>query len=65
MVEQKFELVGFKMFLGLKDINLVFVVVEQVFVNLFFVELVKGYFESGIEKGFGDLDWVVFIKCIK
>lgn len=65
MSEQKFEPAGFKMSLGLKDTNLALAAAEQVAAKLPLAELAKSHFESGIEQGFGDLDWAALIKCLK
>ncbi|CAM3042890.1 2-hydroxy-3-oxopropionate reductase [Bacillus amyloliquefaciens] len=65
MSEQKFEPAGFKMSLGLKDTNLALAAAEQVAAKLPLAELAKSHFESGVEQGFGDLDWAALIKCLK
>lgn len=65
MAEEKFEPAGFKMSLGLKDTNLALAAAEQVSAKLPLAELAKSHFESGIEQGFGDLDWAALIKSLK
>ncbi|MEC0835662.1 NAD(P)-dependent oxidoreductase [Bacillus atrophaeus] len=65
MAEQTFDPAGFKLKLGLKDTNLALAAAEQVSARLPTAELAKTHFESGIDKGWGDLDWAALIKSVE
>ncbi|WNS78259.1 NAD(P)-dependent oxidoreductase [Domibacillus sp. DTU_2020_1001157_1_SI_ALB_TIR_016] len=65
MAENQFEPAGFKMKLGLKDVNLMLDAAQKVKAPLPGAELIKQHYAKGIEKGWEDLDWAALIKVLK
>lgn len=57
MTDQKFEPAGFKMRLGLKDVNLALHAAQNVGADLPLGELIQRDFIHGIEEGRGEMDW--------
>lgn len=65
MAENRFEPAGFKMNLGLKDVNLMLDAAQKVKAPLPGAELIKKHYAKGIEEGWEDLDWAALIKVLK
>jgi 3-hydroxyisobutyrate dehydrogenase-like beta-hydroxyacid dehydrogenase len=57
IANQTFSPPGFKMLLGIKDLNLFLSSSEKVFLNPLFANMLKDRFLESIEKGREDLDW--------
>ena len=57
IAEQRYEPAGFKLNLGLKDINLALEVAASLSVPMPIANVVRDQFLSGIERGYADLDW--------
>lgn len=65
IVEEQFDPAGFKLKLGLKDVNLMIDAANEVSTELPIATLAQSHYTKGIEKGWGDLDWSALIKVIK
>lgn len=65
IAERKFEPAGFKMNLGLKDVELMLSAADQVSAPLPLANLVKEHYSEGILRGWENLDWAALIKCIE
>lgn len=65
IAERKFEPAGFKMNLGLKDVELMLSAADQVSAPLPLANLAKEHYSEGILRGWENLDWAALIKCIE
>lgn len=65
IADRKFEPAGFKMNLGLKDVELMLSAADQVSASLPLANLAKDHYSKGILKGWENLDWAALIKCIE
>lgn len=65
MAEEAFEPAGFKLKLGLKDVNLARKAAEAVGSPMPLAELAGKHYEAGIDKGWENLDWAALIKCVE
>jgi 3-hydroxyisobutyrate dehydrogenase-like beta-hydroxyacid dehydrogenase len=65
MVNEQFDTKGFKLKLGLKDVNLMIDAANEVSTELPIANLAQAHYSHAIEKGWGDLDWAAIIKVIK
>ena len=57
IAEQRYEPVGFKLRLGLKDLRLILAAAEEAEAPLPIASLIRDNLISGIAQGMGDLDW--------
>ncbi len=62
ILEQKFEPAGFKLPLGLKDVNLVREAAEQLSTKLPLADLVQQRFAEAVQRGWSDQDWTAVTK---
>ena len=62
MAEEAFEPAGFRMRLGLKDINLVATAAAKLDIPLPLADLVRNGFMSGLHRGYENLDWSALSK---
>ncbi|MED4038648.1 NAD(P)-dependent oxidoreductase [Niallia taxi] len=65
MVEERFEEAGFKLALGLKDVNLMLEAAHNAKISLPTAEIAKKHYEEGIEQGWSDLDWAAIVKLLR
>jgi len=65
MVEERFEEAGFKLALGLKDVNLMLEAAQNAKISLPTAEIAKKHYEEGIEQGWSDLDWAAIVKLLR
>ncbi|WP_337134377.1 NAD(P)-dependent oxidoreductase [Priestia megaterium] len=65
IAKRDFDPAGFKLELGLKDVNLAIDAAKKVSAPLPLGELVKGHYEQGIENGWGHLDWSALLKTVE
>lgn len=65
MVEERFEEAGFKLALGLKDVNLMLEAAHNAKITLPTAEIAKKHYEEGIEQGWSDLDWAAIVKLLR
>jgi 3-hydroxyisobutyrate dehydrogenase-like beta-hydroxyacid dehydrogenase len=65
ILNEQFDPAGFKLKLGLKDVNLMIDAANEVSTELPIATLAQSHYTKGIEKGWGDLDWAALIKVIK
>ncbi|WP_047154730.1 NAD(P)-dependent oxidoreductase [Aneurinibacillus tyrosinisolvens] len=65
IAENNFEPAGFKMKLGLKDVDLMIAAANKVSVQLPSAELAKNNFSEAVSRGWGELDWAALIKLMK
>ncbi|WP_110927771.1 NAD(P)-dependent oxidoreductase [Bacillus massiliglaciei] len=65
IAERNFEPAGFKMNLGLKDVELMLSAADQVSALLPLADLAKNHYSEGIARGWANLDWAALIKCIE
>ncbi|AJY76316.1 NAD(P)-dependent oxidoreductase [Paenibacillus beijingensis] len=65
MTGRSFDPAGFKLKLGLKDVELALSAAEAVTAPLPLGKLVRGHFREGIARGWGELDWAALIQCVE
>lgn len=65
MINEQFDPAGFKLKLGLKDVNLMIDAANEVSTELPIATLAQSHYSYAIEKGWGDLDWAGIMKVLK
>lgn len=65
IVNEQFDPAGFKLKLGLKDVNLMIDAANEVSTELPIATLAQSHYSYAIEKGWGDLDWAAIMKVLK
>lgn len=65
IVNEQFDPAGFKLKLGLKDVNLMIDAANEVSTELPIATLAQSHYSYAIEKGWGDLDWAAIKKVLK
>ncbi len=65
MTNEQFDPAGFKLKLGLKDVNLMIDAANEVSTLLPIANLAQSHYSYAIEKGWGDLDWSAIMKVLK
>lgn len=65
MAEQRFEPAGFKMKLGLKDVELAIKAAQSVHAPLPLGQLIHNHFSVGMARGYGEMDWTALIRCLE
>ncbi|MFB0843989.1 NAD(P)-dependent oxidoreductase [Paenibacillus oleatilyticus] len=65
MTEQRFEPAGFKMKLGLKDVELAIKAAQSVHAPLPLGQLIHNHFSVGMARGYGEMDWTALIRCLE
>lgn len=65
MTEQRFEPAGFKMNLGLKDVELAIKAAQSVHAPLPLGQLIHNHFSVGMAQGYGEMDWTALIRCLE
>ncbi|WP_010502689.1 NAD(P)-dependent oxidoreductase [Paenibacillus elgii] len=65
MTEQRFEPAGFKMKLGLKDVELAIKAAQSVHAPLPLGQLIQNHFSVGMAQGYGEMDWTALIRCLE
>ena len=65
MINEQFDPAGFKLKLGLKDVNLMIDAANEVSTELPIATLTQSHYSYAIEKGWGDLDWAAIMKVLK
>ncbi len=65
MTERRFEPAGFKMKLGIKDVELARQAAKAVNAPLPLGDLMQSHFAKGMAQGYGDLDWTALIRCLE
>ncbi|MGG7621675.1 NAD(P)-dependent oxidoreductase [Bacillus coreaensis] len=65
IINERFDPAGFKLKLGLKDVNLMIDAANEVSTELPIANLAQSHYSYAIEKGWGDLDWAAIMKVLK
>lgn len=65
MTERRFEPAGFKMKLGMKDVELAIKSAKTVNASLPLGHLIHANFGEGMARGYGELDWTALIRCLE
>lgn len=65
MTEHRFEPAGFKMKLGIKDVELAIMAAQSVHAPLPLGKLIHNNFAEGMARGYGEMDWTALIRCLE
>ena len=64
IADEKYEPAGFRMRLGLKDVNLALAAAEEQAVPMPLAGIIRDHFLQGIALGYGDQDWAAIARVI-
>jgi 3-hydroxyisobutyrate dehydrogenase-like beta-hydroxyacid dehydrogenase len=64
IADEKYEPAGFRMKLGLKDVNLALAAAEEQAVPMPLAGIIRDHFLKGIALGYGDQDWAALARVI-